>query len=87
MGMSYSIQFTPRAVRDLEDLPKPDQVRVAPRIDALASTPRPAGCKKLEGDERLYRIRVGDFRVIYRIEDRKLIVLVIRIGNRRDIYR
>lgn len=87
MGMSYSIQFTARAVRDLEDLPKPDQVRIAARIDALAATPRPAGCKKLESKERLYRIRVGDFRVIYRIEDRKLIVLVIRIGNRRDIYR
>ena len=85
--MPYRIQFTPRAERDLAALPRVDQVRIASRIDSLATTPRPAGCKKLKGPDRFYRIRIGDFRIIYSIGDRKLIILVIRIGNRRDIYR
>lgn len=85
--MSYSIQFTPRATRDLEGLPRPDQLRIAARIDSLATKPRPAGCQKLKGPQPFYRIRIGDFRVIYSIQDRKLVVLVVRIGNRKDIYR
>jgi mRNA interferase RelE/StbE len=85
--MRYSIEFTVRAERELAALQQTDQLRIAKRIDSLATTPRPSGCKKLAGAQRLYRIRIGDFRVIYSIEDRKLLVLVIRIGNRRDIYR
>ena len=85
--MRYSIEFTVRAERELAALPKPDQLRIAKKVDSLATTPRPTGCKKLAGAQPYYRIRVGDFRVIYSIEDRKLLVLVIRIGNRRDIYR
>ncbi len=85
--MTYSIEFTARAERDVLALPESDRRRIAKGIDSLATTPRPAGCKKLVGPEPYYRIRVGDFRVIYSIKDRKLLVLVIRIGNRRDIYR
>lgn len=85
--MAYRIQFTLRAQRDLVALPRADQVRIAAKIDSLATTPRPPGCKKLKGPDPLYRIRVGDFRIIYSIQDRKLTVLIIRIGNRRDIYR
>ncbi len=64
-----------------------DQRRIAKKIDALATTPRPVGCRKLAGPDAFYRIRIGDFRVIYSIKDRKLIILIIRVGNRRDIYR
>jgi len=85
--MSYTIEFTTRAGRELSALTGAEQLGIAKRIDSLATTPRPPGCKKLTGPEPLYRIRVGDFRVIYSIEDRRLLVLVIRVGNRRDIYR
>lgn len=57
-----------------------------PQIDSLARNPRPEGCKKLKGPADLYRIRVGNFRIVYRIEEDELIVLVAAIGNRRDIY-
>lgn len=85
--MTYIVEFTSRAARDLESLQPSDQRRIAKKIDALAATPRPAGCKKLAASEDYFRIRIGSFRVIYSIEDRRLAVLVIRIGDRRDIYR
>mgnify|MGYP001580816136 FL=1 len=56
-------------------------------MDALAATPRPKGVKKLTGTDDLYRIRVGDYRIVYQIHDDRLIVLVVRIGHRRDVYR
>lgn len=85
--MAHTIEFTGRAARELKAIARADQVRIARRIDALAENPRPYGVHKLEGGKGLYRIRVGDFRVIYMIEDRRLLVVVIRIGNRRDVYR
>lgn len=85
--MAYTVEFTARAARDLKAIARPDQVRIALRIDGLAENPRPYGVRKLEGEEDLYRIRIGDFRIIYTIENRRLLVLVIRIGNRRDVYR
>lgn len=63
------------------------QRRLAPRIEALARDPRPRGAQKLAGEEELYRLRVGDFRVLYAIRDRELVILVVAIGPRRDIYR
>lgn len=60
--------------------------RVIRAIQALRSDPRPAGCKKMAGSE-LWRIRVGDYRIVYSIEDAQLIVLVVRVGHRREIYR
>jgi mRNA interferase RelE/StbE len=56
-------------------------------IDALRLEPRPHGSKKLVGEDNLYRIRTGDYRIIYQVRDKQLIILVIAIGNRRDIYR
>jgi mRNA interferase RelE/StbE len=75
------------AVKALRDLPRADQRRVAARIDALAENPRPPGVEKLEGADDLYRVRAGDHRIVYRIEDKRLLVLVIRIGHRREVYR
>lgn len=56
-------------------------------IDDLANDPRPTGCVKLAGEEALYRVRVGDYRILYQIHDRALLVVVIEIGHRREIYR
>jgi mRNA interferase RelE/StbE len=74
-------------VRVLESLPRPDQQRIAARIDALSKNPRPPGNEKLRGADGLYRVRQGDYRIIYTVKDAELVVLVITIGNRRDVYR
>jgi mRNA interferase RelE/StbE len=60
--------------------------RVAPRLDNLASNPRPPGCKKLKGGDKEWRIRVGDYRVVYTIDDARLLVEVTRISHRREVY-
>lgn len=85
--MSYQVVFTRRALRDFSALPPKDRERLAKRIDALASDPRPHGAKKLEGLEGLYRLRVGAYRVLYTVEDDVITVTVVRVGHRRDIYR
>jgi mRNA interferase RelE/StbE len=85
--MRYLVELRPGAARVLRKLPPIDRSRIARRIDALTLTPRPAGAKMLTGPERFYRIRVGDYRVIYQVSDEVLRVLVLRIGHRREIYR
>ncbi len=84
--MSYELTYTPRAQRAIERLPREIQKRIFRSIEALASNPRPPGSVKLTGEEA-YRIRVGDYRVIYTIYDDRLLVLIIDIGHRREIYR
>jgi mRNA interferase RelE/StbE len=83
----YRIEFLRSATRELASLPKSGQRQIAAHINALADKPRPHGVKKLEGQERLYRIRAGDYRVLYEIDDDKSLVTIITIGNRRDVYR
>jgi mRNA interferase RelE/StbE len=83
----YRVELTARAVGTLGTLPRKDQERIARRIDALAADPRPSGCRKLEGADDLFRIRSGDYRIVYQVRDDALIVVVVRIGNRRDVYR
>jgi mRNA interferase RelE/StbE len=85
--MSYIIQFKNSALKELRKLPKEFSKQVAKDIDDLAKNPRPHGHKKLKGNEHLYRIRSGNYRVIYQIQDKVLIVLVVRIGDRKEVYR
>ncbi|MGA0555450.1 type II toxin-antitoxin system RelE family toxin [Larkinella sp. VNQ87] len=82
----YRIEFTTSASRQLKKFDKVTQARLVRQISELASQPRPPGVKKLESKEDLYRIRVGDYRVIYTINDSELLVLVVRIGHRSDVY-
>lgn len=84
---TYEVELTSSAARALRKLERPVQVRIARAIESLAADPRPSGVVKLSGDENLYRIRSGDYRIIYEIVDRVLTVLVIAIGHRREIYR
>ena len=77
----------PSARRELAKLTKRDGENIARAIDELAHQPRPHGCQKLAKADDLWRIRVGDYRVVYRIEDARLVVLVVRIGHRRDVSR
>lgn len=83
----YRVEFAEPARKQFLALPRDAQRRIAPRVDALARTPRPHGVEKLKGVEGLYRIRVGDYRVVYEIRDDVLLVLVVKVGNRRDVYR
>ena len=84
---SYSLEITASAEKQLTRLPKADKVRVPRKIVELAAVPRPAGCRQLRGQEDVYRIRVGVYRVIYSIEERLIVVLILKIGHRKDVYR
>ena len=85
--MAYRIELSPRAKRDFEKLPKHVRPRIARKIDALSEDPRPNGVEMLTDTDRLYRVRSGDYRVIYQIRDDVLLVLVVRIGDRKEIYK
>ena len=81
-----AVELLPSAARALSRLDRSIQVRVARRIDRLAADPR-ADAVKLRGADDVWRARVGDYRILFRIEDDRLVVLIIRIGHRREVYR
>jgi mRNA interferase RelE/StbE len=83
----YAVTFARSARRELEALEPRYVARVLARIEALAAQPRPAGAKQLQGAERLWRMRVGDYRVVYDIDDRRRVVDIVRVRHRRDVYR
>ena len=83
----YRIDFKPSAEKSLAKLPTGLQKRIVRAVELLAATPRPHGVVKMAGDENLWRIRAGDFRVVYEIHDSVLFVMVLRVGHRREIYR
>jgi mRNA interferase RelE/StbE len=85
--VTYRIEVTPAARRDLTKLPSETLRRVDAHILALAENPFPAGAKKLQSSEPIFRIRVGDYRILYTVEHHRLVILVIRIGHRCEIYR
>ncbi len=83
---SYSVLIKRSAAKELEELALKDRRRIVERIRGLASDPRPAGCEKLSGEEK-YRVRQGDQRILYEINDQDSTVTVVKIGHRRDVYR
>jgi mRNA interferase RelE/StbE len=83
---SYSVLIKASAAKELESVPTKDRRRLANKIKALGSNARPPGCEKLSGLER-YRVRQGDYRVLYEIQDDVLVVLVVKVGHRKDVYR
>jgi mRNA interferase RelE/StbE len=85
--MAYQIEVAPRAQRELKKLPKTVQVMLAKEIDTLATDPYPSGVEKIAQVDRCYRVRQGDYRIIYVVHDARLIVLVVRVGNRREVYK
>jgi mRNA interferase RelE/StbE len=80
------MEFAPLARRQIKKLSREVQERIIERIEDLASNPRPAGVKKLVNEENLYRLRVGEYRAVYQIRDRELIVLIVKVGHRREVY-
>ncbi len=85
--MAYSILLAPPAERQLKALTEPVQRRIVKRLRTLKKNPRPQGVKKLAGEDDLCGIREGDYRIIYAIQDKELIVLVVKIGDRKEVYR
>ena len=83
--MDDDVSFKPRAERALQQLPEQVQRRIVLAVRGLRSEPRPLGAIKLQGTDDLWRIRVGDYRIVYTINDGELLVLVVRLGHRRDI--
>ncbi len=83
----YTITFRRSAIKELADIPKPFNQNIAVAIDKLGNNPRPDGVKKLKGEDNSYRIRVGDYRVIYTIEEVIKIVEIQRIRHRKDAYK
>ena len=81
------VEFAPAAEREFKKLPRAVQVRLKPRIDALGQEPRPPGVEALSGEGGLYRVRVGDYRIIDTVQDDVLLVLVVRVGHRGEPYR
>ena len=85
--MTYRVELMPRASWQLQKLPDNVQLRIMRALRRLEDDPRPPGVKRLTGAEKLWRMRVGQYRVVYEIHDDRLLVLVVRVGHRKDIYR
>ncbi len=85
--MPYRLEIKKSAHKQIIALPKHDQRRVMAAIADLADTPRPEGVRKIAGADNAYRIRVGDYRIVYEIVDKVLIVYVVRVAHRKDVYR
>jgi mRNA interferase RelE/StbE len=85
--MSCKIEVAPAVERQLKKLPFAIQKRMILRLEKLKANPRPAGVKKLESGQNLYRINAGDYQIIYQVQDKILLILVVKIGHRREVYR
>lgn len=83
---AYELMLRPSVKKDVKKIPDADLKKILERIEALREDPRPPGSVKLSGME-YYRIRQGDYRIVYEIQDAMLVVIVIKVGHRRDIYR
>lgn len=83
---SYRLLIKPSADKEIEALPKQDRRRIVAKITSLSLDPRPPGCEKLSGHDQ-YRLRQGTYRILYEIQDLDLIVVVVKVGHRREVYR
>lgn len=86
MNQKYSVRIEPVAWKQVMGLKEPLREKILVAIESLENQPRPSGCKKLKGKGGLFRVRVGDYRVIYDVMDAVLVVLVVEVGDRKDIY-
>jgi mRNA interferase RelE/StbE len=85
--MKYTIELSRVALKTMSKLPRRELVRIQARIDSLSSDPRPSDIKKVQGDSNLYRIRSGNYRVLYRIYDDQILILIVDVDHRKDIYK
>lgn len=85
--MTYRVEVAPAALRQLKKLDPTARRRVQAAVELLAREPRPSGARKLVGGDGEWRVRTGDYRIVYEIQDQVLLVLVVAVGHRREIYR
>ena len=85
--MPYRVEWRPAAARALRKLPQQIQKRIGAKVDALAEAPRPPDAVKLSGEKNVWRVRVGAYRILYIPEEALLLVLVVDVGHRREVYR
>lgn len=87
MTSTYEVRLSRRAVRSLASIERREQLRIRAALDLLSNNPRPPNCVAMQGENSVYRVRVGDYRIVYEVLDGVLLILVVRIGHRRDVYR
>ena len=85
--MPYSIEFRPAVLKSLKQFPKKDLVRIKKRIEDLAANPPAHETTKMKGNNDFHKIRSGDYRIIYEIQGQRLVILIVKIGHRKDVYR
>ena len=85
--MRYTLEFTASAAREFRALDRQTQRRISTKVSELVNDPLPAGVRKFQGEEDHWRIRVGDYRVIYRVEKCRVVIVIVKIGHRREVYR
>jgi len=83
---SYSVEWKRSAAKELKSLPHNVVLRILSKVEGLSSDPYPDGVKKLVGAEHTYRVRVGDYRIVYSIWSSKLLIEIVRVGHRKDVY-
>ena len=83
---NYRLTFKKSVTKDFRSIPQQDIARILERIETLADDPRPVGSEKLSGQER-FRVRQGVYRIVYEIQDAELVIIVVKVGHRRDVYR
>lgn len=83
----YAVEISRGAAKALKTLDRRAQVRIVARLQELAESPRPRDAKKLQGEAGVYRVREGDYRILYEIFDKRLLIYVLKIGHRREVYR
>ena len=83
----YKVEISSSAEKALKKIPRKDLIKVIETIQKLGIDPKPPGCRKLSGEEDIFRVRQGNYRIIYEVEGKKLLILVLKIGHRKDIYR
>ena len=87
MTPTYEVRLARRAQRSLANLERREQQRIRAALDLLADNPRPPNCVAMKGEDSVFRVRIGDFRIVYEVLDSVLLVHVVRIGHRREVYR
>jgi mRNA interferase RelE/StbE len=85
--MNYVLRYEKRVLKDLDRIPQKDLARIDKTIQSLALQPHPAGVKKLVGEERLYRVRQGDYRIVYAVDHKAGVVSILGVRHHRDVYR
>jgi len=84
--VKYTVEFSKLVFKSLKKIPKDEGKKILRKAEALITNPYPNGFKKIQGEENLFRIRSGDYRILYRVFEKKLVILVVNVGHRKDIY-